>query len=150
MDEKQKLTELMEKLTRNTIDTPIDVIKERIAKTPRADVVKELNATYTQLMRLQYNLREYAIVEWFNTLDSRRQELHYLFEKNREFFKCKANGSNWLYLSDVECGGIDTEIFEEARHFAFFKDSDDMKVSMDKLKSRECLKCLCVPIFKAI
>lgn len=150
-DEKTKLANLMEKLTVQAIETPIEVLKERISDMPREDVVAKLNAMYSEMVKLQYRLREYATVEWYDTLDDRRKGLHNLFEKNREFFKGGSEGKNWLFISDVKPKHLSTEVFTDDGpdyYFTFFADTDAMNKTLDKMRTREVNKCLCTPLFK--
>jgi hypothetical protein len=149
--EQVKLAALMEKLTVDTIETPIEVLKERIVVMPRQDVVDNLNALYSEMVKLQYRLREYAIVEWYDALDDRRKILHNIFEKNRDFFKNESGGKNWLFIADVKPKSIHTEVVKDGNidyYFTYFVDNDEMKVMLDKMRTREVNKCLCTPLFK--
>lgn len=148
-EEQAKLAELMEKLTVSAIETPIDVLKERVSETPRQEIVDRLNALYSEMIKLQYRLREYATVEWYDTLDDRRKHLHDVFEKNREFFKEGSGGKNWLFLSDVKPKHLTTETLDDEGevYFTFFNDNETMNKALDNMRTREVNKCLCTPLF---
>lgn len=151
-DEKQKLATLMETLTVNAIETPIDVLRERVADEPREEIVKKLNAMYTEMVKLQYRLREYATVEWYDSLDDRRKNLHDVFEQNRDFFKKGADKKNWLFLTDIEPKHVKVEKIDHADktyYFTFMEDTQSMEATIAKMRTREVNKCLCVPLFKA-
>jgi hypothetical protein len=149
---KSKLADLMRVLTENAIDTPINVLKEKIALEPREEVETKLNAIYSEMIKLQYRLREYATVEWYDTLDDRRKKLHGVFEVNRDFFKTGSKGKNWLFLTDTAPKRITTETMTDGDvdyFFMFFEDTSAMEDTLAKMRTREVNKCLCVPLFKA-
>lgn len=151
-EDQSKLAGLMEKLTICAIETPIDILKDRIVKVPRQEIVDKLNALYSEIIKLQYCLREYAIVEWYNTLDDRRKRLHDIFEKNRDFFKQSSEGKNWLFLSDINSKDLSTKIFDDKNsenevYFTFFEDNETMKKALDNMRTSEVNKCLCTPLF---
>lgn len=149
-DEKAKLAQLMQTLTVNAIETPIRVMKEKIASESRQEVVNKLNALYTEVIKLQYRLREYATVEWYDTLDERRRRLHDVFEENRDFFKDGSKGKNWLFLTDVSPQRIKVDTMEHDGHeyfFAFFGETAQLETSLNGMRTREANKCLCVPLF---
>jgi hypothetical protein len=151
-DTSTKLAKLMQTLTENTIDTPIDVLKERVATESREEIIKKLNAMYTEMVKLQYRLREYATVEWYDTLDDRRKSLHGVFEQNREFFKKGSGEKNWLFLSELKPEKIEVERMDsgdQVYYFAYMIDTASMEADLASMRTRELNKCLCVPLFKA-
>ena len=60
----KKVNNLVNKVVNEAIETPIAILKERIKETPKEQLVEKIQATTTELIKLQYNLREYSIVEW--------------------------------------------------------------------------------------
>lgn len=92
-------------LAKHVIDIPImtkmATLKEMATHTPKESVVNKIQAVTTELVMLQYKLREYAVLEWYeNKLNDRQKELHNFFEKHIEPLKLKAQHDNWVVLSD--------------------------------------------------
>lgn len=152
--------ELVNKIVRDVIETPIAVLKGKVKETPKSEVIEKFNAITAELLRLQYTLREYSIVEWYeNELDDRRKHLHDVFERNREFFKAGAGGDNWLAICNTPNPPANVSGFEKflgtaaddqgPYYFAYFKDQEALNKVLDNMRKRDTNKLLCVPIFKS-
>ena len=159
-DSTTKVNQLVNKVVNDVIETPIAVLKERIKETSKDEIVQRIQAVTAELIRLQYSLREYSIVEWYdNGLDDRRKGLHDVFERNREFFKSGADGDNWLALCGTPKPPANIKGFEEflgreeddqgPYWFCYFKDAETLNRAIDKMRRRDTGKLLCVPIYKA-
>jgi hypothetical protein len=157
----KKVNNLVNKVVNEAIETPIAILKERIKETPKEQLVEKIQATTTELIKLQYNLREYSIVEWYeNELDDRRKHLHDVFERNREFFKAGANGDNWLAICNSTKTPANVKGFEEFNGtdadnqgpywFAYFKDPTSLNRVIDSMRKRDTNKLLCVPLFRSV
>lgn len=150
----QKVSSIVNAVVNDTIDTPIAVLKERYKDVDPEDVVSMLNATISEMIKLQYKLRELSIIEWYDKLDDSRKHLHDVFERNREFFKAGAQSDNWLALSYKSFNGYEQFNGLEADdkgpyHFKYFKNTEEMTDSMDRMRQRDVYKVLCTPLFKA-
>ena len=155
-----KVNKLVNKVVNEVIETPIAVLKEKIKETPREEIVDRIQAMTSELIRLQYSLREYSIVDWYdNELDDCRKKLHDVFERNRDFFKSGANGDNWLALCGTSKKPVNVKGFEEflgtsgdnngPYWFCYFKDAETLNKAIDMMRKRDTNKLLCVPLFKA-
>ena len=156
-----QVNQLVNKVVNEVIETPIAVLKERVKTTPREQVIEKIQAVTAELIKLQYTLREYSMVEWYDKeLDDRRKHLHDVYERNREFFKAGANGDNWLAICNPSKSPANVNCFEEflggesddqgPYYFAFFKDAESLNKVIDDMRRRDTNKLLCVPIFKAV
>jgi hypothetical protein len=161
----QKVNQIVNHVVNDIIVTPIDVLIERAKTTTRGELIERLNATSAELIKIQYQLRELAVVAWYQEQDALRQHLHHVFERNIEFFKAgsvagtKAGDKydNWLILSTKQSKPInDIEEFIGGKlddqgpyYFTYFKDQETMKPVIDSMRVRDQNKMLCVPLFKA-
>lgn len=153
-----KVSNIVNKVVNEVIETPIAVLKEKVKDTTKEDILERIHAVTSELIRLQYSLREFSIVEWYdNELDDRRKHLHDVFEQKREFFKAGANGDNWLAITNADKAPANINGFEKLEkqddqgpyYFAYFKDTDALNVALTKMRTRDKNKLLCVPLFKA-
>jgi hypothetical protein len=158
--DKQADGRLVNKIVNDVIETPIAELKKRVKETPREKLLERYQALAAEMLKLQYNLREYSIVDWYeNELDDRRKHLHDVFERNREFFKAGAGTDNWLALCNTAKPPANVKGFEKfdgqavddqgPYYFAFFKDQVSLNKVIDDMRRRDTNKLLCVPIFKA-
>lgn len=92
------------------VDTPIhtkisDIRKKRDDMT-KEKLVQRIQAVTTELVKLQYTMREYSVLEWYDKLGDRQKVLHDTFEHHVEEFKKMAQQGdqkfNWIVLSDRE------------------------------------------------
>lgn len=161
MTEAEKKTrDLVNIVVNNTIETPIAEIRKKCAETTREDLIEKMNAHKMEMIKLQYQLREYSILEWYdNELDELRKHLHDVFERNRDFFKSGSRGENWLVLST--CNPTHIKGFEEFKgsseadnqgpyYFKYYADGKEVAVAIDKMRKRDTNKVLVVPLFKAV
>lgn len=90
------------------IDTPIhtkvsDIRKKRDTMS-KEKLVERIQAVTTELVKLQYTMREYSVLDWYDKLGDRQKVLHDYFEHHVEEFKKMAQPKhyNWIVLSDRE------------------------------------------------
>lgn len=159
-EEEERTKNLVDIIVNNTIETPIAEIREKCKATPREEVIEKINALKVELVKLQYQLREYSILEWYdNELDDSRKHLHDVFERNRDFFKAGSRGENWLVLSTnipahskgfEEFKGSCEEDNQGPYYFMYYTNNGDVAAAIDKMRKRDTNKILCVPLFKAV
>jgi hypothetical protein len=161
----QKVNQIVNHVVNDIILTPIDVLIERSKTTTRGELIERLNATSAELIKIQYQLREMAVVAWYQEQDDLRQHLHHVFERHIDFFKAGSvagvkegdKPDNWLILSTQQTKPIKgVEEFIGGKlddrgpyYFTYFKDQETMKNVIDKMRVRDQNKMLCVPLFKA-
>lgn len=116
---------MADKLANYIVDTPIytkvDDIRKKTIDMPREKLIERIQATTTELVKLQYTMREYSILEWFDSLNDRQKALHMFFEQHAERFKKESNDKNWLVLSDH-----DFEVVENITIKGRFDDNTDI------------------------
>ena len=159
-DGPSKVNQLVNRVVNQVIETPIAVLQEKVKETPKEEIIERIQAVTAELIKLQYTLREYSIVEWYEKeLDERRKHLHDVFERNRDFFKAGADGDNWLAICNTAKAPVNVKGFEKflgteaddqgPYWFAYFKDQEDLNKVIDDMRRRDTNKLLCVPIYKA-
>mgnify|MGYP000509168170 CR=1 FL=1 len=95
---------MSEKITQQIIDCPVTTtiadIRKMMEKHSKESIVDRIKATTAELLLLQYRMREYAILEWYDSLSERQQKIHMFYEKHYEEFKKRAGNNNWVMLVD--------------------------------------------------
>jgi glutamine phosphoribosylpyrophosphate amidotransferase len=153
----QKITDIVNIVVNDTIETPIAVLQARCAIESREVLTERLHASVSEVIKLQYQLREMSIVDWYEGQDPLRQHLHQVFERHREFFKAGSNGDNWLAIAtkqSKEYNGFEqfngmVEDTEGPYSFMYFQTTDDMVAVIDKMRLRDTNKLLCTPLYKS-
>lgn len=150
------MAELTEKVVRDTIETPIKVLIQQVKEQSKEELIEEMNALAAEMIKLQYKLRTYSVVEWYNTLDDLRKHLHDVFEENRDFFKACSKGDNWMCISTVKIPVDDPVEFNGKEgdtrgpyYIGFFKSQEEMNKCIDKMEDSDTEYILCLPIFKS-
>lgn len=151
----QKVSSIVNAVVNDAIETPMSVLIERTEKCSKDEILERYRATMSEMIKLQYRLREYSIVDWYkNELDDLRRNLHDVFEKNRDFFKAGSKGDNWLLLSNVNIERVnELEEFndgENVYYFAYFSTQDKVNECIDNMRKKDTYKVLCVPLFKSV
>jgi hypothetical protein len=100
------------------IHTKINDIRQKVTDMPKEKLVERIQATTTELVKLQYMMREYSVLEWYEKLGDRQKDLHDFFEKHVGDIKAQAGSNyNWVVLSDKE--------FKSEKHIKEIKRFDE-------------------------
>lgn len=112
---------MADELVNYIIDTPIHTkiedIRKKTVNMPKEKLVERIQATTTELVKLQYQMREYSVLEWYETLGTRQKKLHNFFEEHVDELKKQSDGNNWVVLCDKE--------FEPSKIIKGFKKFND-------------------------
>lgn len=98
---------MSEQLANYIVDVPIYTkiadIEKKVATMSKEKLIQRIQATTTELVKLQYLMREYSVLDWYYSIGDRQKVLHGFFEENIDVIK-KGAGSlyNWVVLSDNE------------------------------------------------
>lgn len=85
------------------IHTKIADIEKKMSELPKEKLVERIQATTTELVKLQYMMREYSVYEWYEKLGEKQKELHDFFENRASDIKNTVDKKyNWVVLSDRE------------------------------------------------
>lgn len=113
-------------LTNYIVDTPvhtkIEDIKKKMSDLTIDKLVERIKATTSELVKLQYMMREYSVLQWYEKLGERQKKLHGVFENNVESIKALVGEKyNWVVLSDTEI-----EVTEKIRNVSKFDDGGNV------------------------
>jgi hypothetical protein len=94
-------SELIQHITDTPIMTKIADLEKMAIELPKNKLVEKIQAVTTELILLQFKMREHAVLDWYTKLNDRQKLLHLFFEENIDSMKLKANSDNWVVISDT-------------------------------------------------
>lgn len=117
---------MTDKLVQHIVDAPIytkiSVIRKKLDDLPHEKLIERINAVTCELVKLQLQVREYAVLDWYDKLNPRQKAIHDFFEEHSQFFIDKAGTKyNWVVMSDKEFKGT-----RRVRDVKRFSDDVDM------------------------
>jgi phage pi2 protein 07 len=100
-----------------------------------------------ELLAINTHLRLYTLAEYYNSWEPHQQKLYRLFEENRDLFKKKSNGKNWLIMAQEELPILNKklEFGDDIVFYTFSKNGNTMFTKLEE--AEDVTGVLTLPLF---
>jgi hypothetical protein len=145
-------SELVHLISDTPILTKIADLEKMAIELPKNKLVEKIQAVTTELILLQFKMREHLILDWYTKLNDRQKLLHLFFEEKIDSIKRNAKSNNWVVISD--CWFESDSIVENIDKYndydiwvGFIDTSDNVEKATCEYHNDELDGMLFIPLF---